>query len=311
MIEKVRKILIHRDFVLSLAIITGLIFGKGTEFLSEISIYALALVMVASTSGFTFKSWIPVKNAILPIGISVLLNYVLFGALIIGISRIFFPGEENFMLWTGFVLIAAAPPGPSIIPFSIMLKGDINFSVSGVFGLHLAAMILAPVIVLLFLGKSVINPVQIFLILVKLIIIPLVISRFLRHPKVLPTVDKVRPTVVKWGFFIVITPIVGMSRDVIFNNPSILLITSVVFIIAMFLLAFVYGKILKRFKVAISKIISSTLMMVIKSSAFSAVVAITFFENEKVAMPSAVLSVFVTLFIIFYSLYARKEFGIK
>lgn len=311
MLEKVRKIVNHRDFVLSLAIITGLVFGKGTEFLSNISLYALALVMVAATSGFTFRSWIPVKNALVPIGLSVLLNYVVFGLLVIGVSKLLFPGEENMMIWIGFVLIAAAPPGPSIIPFSTMLKGDINFSVSGVFGLHLVAMVLAPAIVLLFLGKSFIEPLAIFMILVKLIVVPLIVSRLLRHPRVLPTVNKLRPTVVKWGFFIVITPIVGMSRDVIFSNPLFLLLTSLVFIISMFLLAFIYGKVLKASKVKTPKIISSTLMMVIKSSAFSAVVAITFFEEEVVAMPSAVLSVFVTLFIIFYSMYARREFGIK
>ncbi|MFW6019887.1 MAG: bile acid:sodium symporter family protein [Bacteroidales bacterium] len=310
MIEKVSKIVNHRDFVLSLAIVSGLIFGKGTEFLSDISIYALAVVMIAATSRFTFKSWIPLKNALIPIGISVLLNYVLFGLIVIGVSKLFFPGEENLLLWTGFVLIAAAPPGPSIIPFSTMLKGDINFSVSGVFGLHIVAMVLAPAIVLIFLGKSMINPMEIFMILVKLIVIPLIISRFLRHPKIVPTTNKIRPFVVKWGFFIVITPIVGMSRNVIFDNPNILILTSLVFIISMFALAFVYGKILKANKTNVPRIISSTLMMVIKSSAFSAVVAMTFFDDEVVAMPSAVLSVFVTLFIIFYSMYARKVFGV-
>lgn len=205
MIEKAGKILNHRNFVLSLAIVTGLILGKQTEFLSDISTWTLALVMVASTSGFTFRSWIPVKKALVPIGLSVLLNYLLFGMLVIGLSRLFFPGEENFPIWMGFVLIAAAPPGPSIIPFSTMLKGDINFSVSGVLGLHLVAMILAPAIVWIFLGESVINPYKIFEILVVLILIPLMISRLLRHPKVLPTVDKVRSIVVKWGFFLVIT----------------------------------------------------------------------------------------------------------
>lgn len=102
-----------------------------------------------------------------------------------------------------------------------------------------------------------------------------------------------------------------MSRDVIFSNPRFLWITSLVFVIAMFLLAFIYGKILKSFRTRVSKIVSSTLMMVIKSSAFSAVVAIQFFDQEIVALPSAVLSVFVTLFIIFYSMYARKEYGIQ
>ncbi|MFW5762109.1 MAG: hypothetical protein ACOCXH_14130 [Cyclobacteriaceae bacterium] len=55
-----------------------------------------------------------------------------------------------------------------------------------------------------------------------------------------------------------------------------------------------------------SMIISSTLMMTTKSSAFSAVAAFTFFQGEPmIALPSAVVSVFVTLFIIVYSGFLR------
>ncbi|MFO8055493.1 MAG: hypothetical protein R6U19_10075 [Bacteroidales bacterium] len=309
--NKIKNIINHRDFVLSLAIVSGLILGETTMFLSEISIYALAVVMVAAISSFTFKSWIPVKNVLVPIGWSALLNYLFFGLLVVGISRLFFPGEENFMLWVGFVLIAAAPPGPSIIPFSSLLKGDVNFAVTGVFGLHLLAMVLAPLILLLFLGRSIIEPMAVFLILVKLIVAPLLVSRFLRHPKALPFVERTRGYIIKWGFFIVITPIVGMSRDVIFAEPSILLLTALVFFVSMFVSAFVYGKIMKYYNVPVPVIVSSTFLLVIKSSAFSAVVALEFFDDELVALPSAVLSVFVTLFIIVYSLYAGKEYGMK
>lgn len=297
--------------MLTLAIVTGMVLGEGTSFLADHNLLVLGLVMLAATSGFSFRSWIPVRNALYPAGFSALLNYGVFGLLVVFISRLFFPGEEHYMLWAGFVLIAAAPPGPSIIPFSAMLKGDINFSVTGVFGLHLLAMVLTPAIILFFLGQSMVQPVEIFLILVKLIVIPLVLSRFLRHPRLLPGVEKARPHVVKWGFFLVITPIVGMSRDVLLEYPEILWKTALVFFISMFVLAWIYSHVARAAGMKVPVIVSSVLMMVIKSSAFSAVVAMQFFDDQLVAMPSAVLAVFVTLFIIFFSMYARKVWGIK
>ncbi|MFW5663530.1 MAG: bile acid:sodium symporter family protein, partial [bacterium] len=237
------------------------------------------------------------------------LNFILFGLVLIGLSWLFFsdnPAHPYFPYYVGFILVAAAPPGPSVIPFAAMLRGDNNFSVTGVFGLHFIAMVLTPIILWIFLGDSLINPLKIFNIMVQLIIIPLIISRFLRHPKVLPTVEKYRDTVIKWGFFLVITPIMGMSSSVFFSEPGVVLIMSVILLISMYLLGFLYHIIMARSGANRGMIISSTLMMTTKSSAFSAVAAFTFFQGEPmIALPSAVVSVFVTLFIIVYSVFLR------
>jgi bile acid:Na+ symporter, BASS family len=302
--QKFISIINHRDFVLTLALVVGLLMGEYTRPLAEISVITLALVMVFATTGFSFKSWNPAINAIRPIAVSTLLNFIIFGFLIIVLSWLFFtndPANPCFPYFVGFVLVAASPPGPSVIPFAAILKGDNNFSVSGVFGLHLIAMLLTPLILLLFLGESLINPTAIFNIMVKLIIIPLIISRFLRHPKVLPTVEKHRESIIKWGFFLVIVPIMGMSSSVFLSQPWMVFYMSVILIIAMYIFGFANHIIMAKMGMRRSVIISSTLMMTTKSSAFSAVAAFSFFRNEPmIALPSAVVSVFVTLFIIVY-----------
>ena len=307
--QKLLSILNHRDFVLSLALVVGLILGEHTRPLAEISVYTLAFVMIFATTGFSFKSWIPIKNALYPLAWSTFLNFILFGLVLIGLSWLFFsndPAHPYFPYYVGFILVAAAPPGPSAIPFATMLRGDNNFSVTGVFGLHFIAMVLTPLILLIFLGQSLINPMKIFNIMVQLIVIPLIVSRFLRHRKVLPTVEKYRDTVIKWGFFLVITPIMGMSSSVFFSEPGVVLIMSVILLISMYLLGFLYHIIMAKSGANRAMIISSTFMMTTKSSAFSAVAAFTFFQGEPmIALPSAVVSVFVTLFIIAYSAFLK------
>ena len=304
--QKLIKIINHRDFVLSLALVVGLFMGERSQFLAEISVYSLAMVMVFATTGFSFRNWWPLRNALRPIGWSVLLNYLIFGLAIIGLGYLFFRDDSLVSYYIGIVLLAAAPPGPSVIPFSSMLHGDDNFSVTGVFGLHLAAMVLTPLILLLFLGSSLVNTGAILKIMVNLIIIPLIISRFLRHPKILPHVDRVKDTFIKWGFFLVIVPIMGMSAGIFFSRPGPVIIISAIFFIAMYVIGFGYHVLMIKLKFRRPFVISSTLMLVTKSSAFSAVAAFSFFRDEPaVALPSAIVSVLVTLFIIFYSQFLK------
>ncbi len=301
------KIVNHRDFVLILALVVGFLLGERTAILAEISIWTLGLVMVFATTGFSFRNWVPLSNAFRPIGWAALLNFGVFGAVVISMAWMFFY-ETHYPFFIGLVLVVASPPGPSVIPFSALLEGDQHFSVTGVFGLHLLAMMLTPLILLALLGQAMINPITILKIMAQLILIPLVISRLLRHPRVLPSIEQARNSVIKWGFFLVIAPIVGMSASVFLSEPLSALKISGVLVIAMFLMGFIYHMGMRRLGKPRGWIISSTLMMVIKSSAFAAVTAFMFFPGDaKVALPAAVVSVFVTLFIVLYSQLVRWQ----
>ena len=300
--RKVLNIINHRDFVLILALITGLILGERTRLISDFSIWILAIIMIFALTSFSFRSWLPVKSIVKPILISILLNYIIFGTFAITLGWILFKNGAYHDFYIGLVLIAAAPPGPSIIPFSAMLKGSTSFSVTGVFGLYFAAIIITPLMLLMLLGDSLIEPTSILKILLTLIVIPLIVSRFLRHKKALPLVEKTRNSIMKWGFFLVIMIIVGTSSSIIFSEPGSVLMISIVFFITMYIVGAAYHFLMKKTGKKLDFIISSTFMLAIKSSAFSAVTALAFFpDRPDVALPSAILSVFVTLFIIFYS----------
>ncbi len=305
--QKILKLINHRDFILLSAFVSGLAIGDQISFLAEYSIYVLALVMIISTTGFSFRAWQPINKALKTILIASFLNYIVFSLTLILVSWWLMPSE---VLWIGFIIIAASPPGIAIIPFSAVLKGDINFSVSGVFGAHIIAMAIAPLMLIIFIGNSLINPIKILLILVQLIIVPLITSRFLRHRKIRPKVDKYRGTVVNWGFFMIIAPIVGLNREVFFSQPDILFRCSLTLLISMFGLAYLLQLILIKLKKDKPFIISAAMTLAIKSSAFSAVTALAFF-GEKAALPSAVLAVFVIFFVIVFSFTTKRflKFG--
>lgn len=305
MVNKFIKIANHRDFVLLLAIAVGLALGPRTAFLGDISVWVLAGVMVFSTVGFSFSHWRPFKYPFQHIYKGLFLNYVVFGGAIILLSLLLPKGDDYDHIRMGLIIIAAAPAGPSIVAFTTLLKGNVTYSLNGVFGITLAAVGVTPLLIWAFLGNTGLSPWILVSMLLKLIVLPVILSRFLRHKRILPTVKKIQGTVVKWGFFLVIVPTIGLSRDVIFREPMLVLIIALIFLVVIYGFSFGYYLLMKKRRTP-EDLISEVLLMVIKSSAFSAVIALNFFDQAIVALPSAVLSIFVTTFYITFSLFSNR-----
>jgi len=294
----------HRDMVLLLAIASGLLFGRHTRFLGEISVGILTMIMVFSTIGFSFRDWVPFRTPLKQIATAIFLNYVVFGTVVCLLAALLPDRGDYPAMRIGLWLIAAAPAGPSFVAFTTLLNGNVTYSVNGVFGITLASVVVIPFIFFLLPDTGPVSPALLLPMLIKLIILPLFLSRFLRHPKVLPHIQLIQPTAVKWGFFMVIVPTIGLSRDVIFSEPWLVASVAGIFLVAIYGLALGYYYLTRRSKPP-NVIISGILLTVIKSSAFSAVLAISFFSDPVVALPSAVLSVFVTTFYITFSIFSR------
>jgi BASS family bile acid:Na+ symporter len=296
MLKKGLHILNHRNFILSLSLILGFILGENTILLADYSVWILALVMVFATSGFAFSDWKPWTKTLGQITHAFFLNYILFGLLLIGSGYLFFSDE---MMIAGLVLLALSPPGPSVVPFTAVMKGDLKYAVTGVFGLHLLSIVVTPFALMWLLGKSAISPEAVIIIMAKVIVGPLIISRFLRHSKIYPTVEKVRGHVINWGFFLVVMPIVGLSKGLILGNPEFLWLNILIFTVLMFGGGLLFNLISKLLKIDNGRTIAANLMFTTKSSAFAAVASFTLLPRET-ALPAAVHAIFVTLYFIVY-----------
>ena len=121
-INFILKIILNRNFFLVFAVIMGISFGNYASYIKEYTIYVLAITMVFSTTGIDSKALLPIKKLFKPMLVGTVLNYFVFGAVVLILAWFLMPTKELFM---GFVIIVAAPPGVAIIPFSGILKGDI------------------------------------------------------------------------------------------------------------------------------------------------------------------------------------------
>lgn len=291
------RIILNRNFILVIAVIIGLIFGDYAVYLQQLTILILGLTMVFSTTGIRTRSFFPLKKVVQPIILGTVLNYLVFGAVILVTAWFLMPTKELFL---GFVVIVAAPPGVAVIPFTGILKGDLEYSIFGVFGAFLASIVIAPALVGIF-SDGVISSYSLFILMVKLVLIPLLISRILLHKSIFKYVSIVRGKVVDWGFALLIFIAVGMNRDVFFSNPELLILISTVLISATFIIGSIYEYLLGKTTVLKERITSQVLLLTIKSSGFSVVTALTLFGKEA-AIPSAVLAVIVLLYLLFLSI---------
>jgi BASS family bile acid:Na+ symporter len=298
MINKLFNILLNRNVILISAVVLGLTLGDFASVTKPYTMHILIITMLFSMTGISTKALFPLRKIVKPMVVGTFLNYFIFGFVVTILAWFLMPTQKLFY---GFVVIAVAPPGVAIVPFSGILKGNMNYSIIGVFGAFLASVIITPVVIGVFSGaENAIKPVEIILIMVKLIIIPLLLSRLLLHHRIFPVISKIRGKIVDIGFALIIFTAVGMNRQVFFQNYDILLLISFVLLAGTFGIGSLYEYFMKKTKQHNEITTAQILLLTIKSSGFSVVTAFTLF-GEKAAIPSAVLAVIVLLYLLFLS----------
>lgn len=255
--------------------------------------------MTFSTTNIETKSMFPLRNMIKPMLVGIILNYIVFGTVIIILAYILMPTTNLFL---GFVVIAATPPGVAVIPFSSILDGDIKYGAMGTLGAFISSLLFAPLILNIFSNSEVpISSFDLFLTMIELVVLPLFISRFLLYKPILPSIKKYRGKVVDFGFAIIIFTAIGLNRQVFFSNFEVLAIVSFVLFISLFVLGYIHELICKTIKLDRKVTVAQNLLLTIKSSGFAVVTAITLYGEES-AIPSAILAIFVLAYLLYLSI---------
>lgn len=209
-------------------------------------------------------------------------------------------------IWAGFAILAAMPPAIAVTPYSYMLGGNTVFSLISTTGLYLAALGLTPGIMILLLGADYVNPARLLLILVQLIIIPLAISRVLLYKGLAQSIIKWRDTAINWAFFTTIYIIIGLNRQVFFEQPGILFGVIIISIALTFGLGHAIDFIARRLNIDRSTRISWIIMSTRKNAGLTSVIALAFL-GERAAIPAGVLAMFGVLFIVWMGFYFKKQ----
>ena len=283
----------------------GLAAGQGAIRIESLLLPAMAVSMTLSTVSITNRDLASLKSTPRPILISLLLNYVVMGGIILLMARWLINDSE---IRAGFIIIAAIPPAITATAFSYMLRGNAVFSLIGTTGSYLAALGITPGMMILLLGTDFINPTRLLLILVQLIVIPLAVSRALLYTGLAQNVVKWRDTAINWIFFIGFYIIIGINRQVFLEQPNVLFKVVIIALTLTFGLGHTIDFIARKLKIDQSTRISWIIMGTRKNTGLASVIALTLL-GERATIPVAVLAMFAVLFIIWMGFYFKKEKG--
>lgn len=280
----------------------GLTVGQGAVWIEPALLPVLAVAMTLSVISISNRDLASLRNAPRPVLISLLLNYVAMGGIMLLMAKWLINDSE---IWAGFVILAATPPATSVTAFSYMLGGNTVFSLIGMTGAYLASLGLTPSMMILLLGTNLANPIRLLLILVQLIIVPLAISRILIFKGLSQRIDKWRDTAINWCYFISIFIVIGLNRQVFFEQPAILLRIVIISTAFTFGLGHAIDFIGRRLHINRSTRISWMIMGTRKNAGLASVTALAFI-SQKAAIPAAICTLFSILYIVWLSFYVKK-----
>lgn len=298
------KILKNRNFIFILAFALGFLIGDSAgTWIEHLAIPALAIVMVASLVQFPFENFLNFKSLIKPALYSILVCYFVFGAIILLLAKLLIRDNQ---LWIGFVLLACAPPGVAVPPFTKILAGDEKFSIIGMVSTYIAIMAILPLAGIIFIGSNFVQPLKLIILFIEVIIGPMIISQILIRFKWDKYIARHRGTIVNWGLFVIIFVVIALNKNLFFKDLKILGIISLISLISILGLWLLLNLILKKLKFKSSIRKSLVLFGTVKNGPFAATVALSLF-SEKASVPGAIFSVFLIIYLIILSFTARKN----
>jgi BASS family bile acid:Na+ symporter len=288
------RLLNNRNFVFILAITFGLLLPQPAEWTKILMMPALALVMMLATINVPNDYFLNPRAILKPSLAGIMMTYVILSGAILLVSALLIHDKN---LWIGFVLIAAVPPAVAVIPFTAILEGNVSATLSGTVASYLAALLIMPLMFWIFIGTGFDDPYKLVRIMLLLIVLPLVLSRMILYFNWQDRLAPVHGLLTDWGFFIVLYSIIGVNRNLIFSQPLSIVPIAVVVFATTFILGWAIQKICIIFKVDKRNIISLVLQGTLKNQGIAGGLAIALFEKE-VALPSAIYSIFMILYII-------------
>jgi BASS family bile acid:Na+ symporter len=292
----------NRDFILILSVFCGLLGGGGAAWTKPLVLPALAVVMTLSTMGVRSEVFRSGRGLWLPALSGLLLNYVMLGGVLLGLSFLLISDPA---MRDGFVLLVAVPPAIAVIPFTDFLHGDTGFSLLGTVACYLGALIITPFIALAFLGTGFVEPWSLIMVIVELIMAPLLISRILLWTSLAPRLDPAKGAITNWSFFVVIYTIVGLNRELFLHRPLTLVPVAVIAVASTFILGALIDKVGRWLHIDRPRLTSLVLLGTLKNYGIAGGLALTLF-SQKTAVPATVSSIFMIVYIIWLNVRKRQ-----
>jgi BASS family bile acid:Na+ symporter len=268
--------------MLAAAFVVAVLFGGFPEVLgvknSNISLLSLGIMMSLSLISLQFRG-LDVRAHRGAMFRAFVLSFVVSSGVTIALAHLF-QGD----LRDGWIMVAAVPSAVSVIPFTYMLRGRLEATLVSSAALYMVALLLTPLITLLFLGQAV-SPTTVLWYVAVLILLPTVISRFLRP---LNMKDETRHIIINIAFAALVITVVGTNRGVFLGEPLVLISLLIVALARTFGVGIAYDVVARRCGVAREQRVPELLFATYKNTGMAAAMSMVLL-GPAAAVPAAVL----------------------
>ena len=272
--------------IISLAL--GLAVGGFPAYTKEISMAALAILMMLSLSTVSLVG-VRGRDQAIHAAKALILNYVILTALIL-LLGVFFSDE----LWPGWVLMAAAPSAVSVVPFTTMLGGRTANALYSTAVIFIAALVIMPLMSVALIGSAV-SVWGLVSSLLLLIALPMLLSRPIAKLEMNKRVNSILMNI---SFAVVIFAVTGANRDAFFGQPGLVFAISLACFARTFGIGIATEYTLRFAGLQKADRVSYVLFSSYKNLALTATLAIALFEPVA-AVPATICILFEILFVIF------------
>lgn len=289
------KFLFNRNVVFTASVVAGFAAGGSLGVFSFLNMPILILIMTLSLAEIDFSEFKNMSKLVKPFLAGIGLNYFLVFFILISLGRLF--GIEG-KTWAGLVFTAATPPGLAIIPFTLVVKGDLFYSSVATFSASFAALVFTPWLATVFIGNDVVGFFDIFNLIAMLLVIPFILARIVRAIGGGDLARKIHGPVVNIGFGIIFAVILGINKELVLTD--LISVAKLFFISVISVFCFAYAIRYVVFKRGIAEDTRKSIVLVatIKNSIFGATAGLALLGPEG-ALAGIVLTFVIFIYLIF------------
>jgi len=274
------NVLTNIRYWVATALVSGLIVGGIDERIGKFLImFSLIAMMSLSLTGLRFaKEDITEKKKDIVMAVFCCYCVSLASILLLGLPF----GDE---MWMGWAIMAAVPCAISVIPSTLIMKGDAKLSVVSVAVMYILAIAITPLLTQLLIGNAV-DPLEILKYVLLFVLLPFIISVPLKKIRISPNARGISLNIL---YFMLIFVAFGNNRDFIFNEPILVLEVASVIMIRLAAVWAVVEFILRRSGMNKERRVVMVLSAIWKNSALAMTLAMILFAGQPHAvLPGAV-----------------------
>jgi BASS family bile acid:Na+ symporter len=267
-------------------IICAFIIGPISDITSTLIIFVLIVQMTLSMEGLSFEKKTLNENK-KPILYSVIACFGIstFTALLMGTLFI----ADHPDIWKGWVMLAAVPCAVSVVTMSFFTKGNTTMCVLSLAVIFFLALILTPLITLMFMGESV-SVVKIFSYVVLFVIVPIGMSFPMKKVKISRTT---RTVLINIMMFMLVLLSLGQNREYLISEPAIVLLVAAACVIRIFVVSFLMLHLMKKKGSSRNNSMVYIPMAVWKNSGLAVALCIILFSDTAGVVIPCVISLLV------------------